>query len=155
MSDRPFRRYHVSEVCHRGGFLLAFAAFQKCCSDWSPGRSAQGRHTLQARRSANTAGSWLARGSEVLLAECLSPPLRPQPRPEAITTAPASAKVNPRGTPRMSTCGRRSEVAGGRSETRLPPNQTSISKRKRDTLRSRGVFNRDRGEPERWSKKVF
>jgi hypothetical protein len=26
----------VSEVCHRGGFLLAFAAPQKCRSDYSP-----------------------------------------------------------------------------------------------------------------------
>jgi hypothetical protein len=28
-----FRRFLVSEVCHGGGFLLAFAASQKCRSD--------------------------------------------------------------------------------------------------------------------------
>src|SRR3954467_9482608 len=29
----PFRRYHVSEVCRWGGFLLAFAALEKCRRD--------------------------------------------------------------------------------------------------------------------------
>jgi hypothetical protein len=36
MSIAPFRRYHVSEVCHPGGFLLAFAALQKCRRNGAP-----------------------------------------------------------------------------------------------------------------------
>jgi hypothetical protein len=32
MSDCPFRRLHVSEVCQCGGFLLAFAASKEAAS---------------------------------------------------------------------------------------------------------------------------
>src|SRR6266404_3971675 len=65
MSDLPFRRYRVSEVCHCGGFLLAFAASQKCRSDQSPATS---KLLHECERSARD--GLCLNGAPSLLARC-------------------------------------------------------------------------------------
>jgi hypothetical protein len=61
----PFRRYRVSEVCHCGGFLLAFAASQKCRSDQSPATS---KLLHECERSARD--GLCLNGAPSLLARC-------------------------------------------------------------------------------------